>query len=792
MRERMQHLATLVSLSILQLVLSPAHAQRSTAGDPLRAVNVFTGTSNSRWMLFPGATTPMGMVKFSPDNQGNVWDGGYEYTVGSISGFSFLHTLGLNSFSIMPLRGNIENEPGQPKLFPGSSDGPFGNMWTAGYRSRIDKKTEAGHPGYYAVTLLDADTRVELTATDRTGWMRFTPSTKGPTHLILDFGLSAEEAGTLESLHVQRRSATEVTGSITQSNHYAGEFTVYFDMQFSHPVGAMNSFENGAYHGSETNYGTEWRRPRTLHANVQEFDSKDSGGIWLDLNQGTASPMVIRTCIRLVSEVEAQHILAIEAAPFGFRFDYVSAASASTWSRVLGRIEVQGGSADDRTKLYTNLYRAYTGKAVLDDADGAYRDACGAVQHLPSGPGHHVYSSDALWGAQWDLGPLWALLDPALINSFSAALVMQAERGGWLPSGTPNMRYAPIMDAHHEIALLTGAWQKGERGFDGEAAYQAMRKVLTQPSTPYTCNGTYPGGIAGDRHMDAYLKRGFVPEEDGPASSTFEYAYDDACAATMAASLGHTTDAILFRKRAANWRNSMSPETHYAQRRRADGTFLEPNDIHHFGTVGGWAGPGFLEGTPWIYSWFVPQDVPGLIAFVGRNTFNERLEEGFSKGYVDLTNEPNLQAPWLFNYSGRPDLTQKHARAVFSDVFDTSALTGWPGEEDEGQMGAYVVLAGVGLFDMEGGCAAEPRYQISGPAFSQVTMHLERGDLRIVARDNSPENVYIKSATWNGRHLSQFSIRHEDVARGGTLVLEMSSRPAATIVGVAHPVLKNF
>ncbi len=781
-------LKRLLVAAILCLSVPMGQAQQNAPpDDPVGAVDVFTGTSNSRWMLFPGATTPMGMVKFSPDNQGNVWDGGYEYTVGSISGFSFLHTLGLNSFSMMPLRGSIENEPGQPKLFPGSSDGPFGTMWTAGYRSRIDKKTETGHPGYYAVTLLDADTRVELTATDRTGWMRFTPSTKGATHLILDFGLPAEEAGTIEAVHVQRKSAHEFIGSLTQRNHYAGEFTVYFDMQLSRDVGAMNSFENGEYRGTESNYGTEWRRPRTLRNDVQEFRSNRSGGVWIDLKAEPATPLVIRTGISLVSEAEAEHNLAVEAEPFGFRFDAVAEAAAATWRRVLGRVEVQGGSPDDRTKLYTNLYRAYTGKALLEDVDGSYRDACGVVQQLPAGPKAHVYSSDALWGAQWDLGPLWALLDPDLMNSFNAALVRQAERGGWLPSGTPNMRYAPIMDAHHEIALLTGAWQKGERGFDGEAAYAAMRKVLTEPAVPYTCNGSYPEGLAGDRHMAAYLRLGYVPEEDGPASSTFEYAYDDSCAATMAAALGHTADAALFRKRAGNWRNSMSPETHYAQRRSANGTFLEPNDIHHFGTVGGWAGPGFMEGTPWIYSWFVPQDVPGLVALVGRDAFNARLEEGFAKGYVDLTNEPNLQAPWLFNYSGRSDLTQEHARAVFSEVFDTSPLNGWPGEEDEGQMGAYVVLAGVGLFDVEGGCAAHPAYQISGPAFPQVTLHLAGGDLRILAHENSPTNVYIQSARWNGRPLSKLRIAHEDLEHGGTLELQMGPRPATS--GISAPEL---
>ncbi len=264
-----------------------------------------------------------------------------------------------------------------------------------------------------------------------------------------------------------------------------------------------------------------------------------------------------------------------------------------------------------------------------------------------------------------------------------------------------------------------------------------------------------------------------MPEEAGAASTTFEYSYDEACGAVMAKSLGKEEDAAVLGKYAGYWRNSLSPTTEYAQRRKGDGSWVEPADLFHFGTGGGWNGPGFVEGTAWIYSWYVPQDVAGLVKLVGADEFNKRLEEGFVKGYVDLTNEPNLQAPWLFNYSGRPDLTQKYARSVFSSVFDTSPLNGWPGEEDEGQMGAYVVLAGIGLFDMEGGCTEKPRYQISGPAFSRVVLHLKGGDLEIVAHNNSAENVYIRSAKWNGKALGGLAIEHAEVARGGKLELEM-------------------
>ena len=230
------------------------------------------------------------------------------------------------------------------------------------------------------------------------------------------------------------------------------------------------------------------------------------------------------------------------------------------------------------------------------------------------------------------------------------------------------------------------------------------------------------------------------------------------------------------RQLSRNWRNSIGSDG-YAQRRKADGSWVNPADPHRFGTSGGWNGPGFVEGTGWIYTWFVPHDVPGLVETLGRDQFVSRLQEGFEKHYVDLTNEPNLQAPWLFNYAGRPDLTQKYARQVFSSVFDTAPLNGWPGEEDEGQMGAYVVLAGIGLFDMEGGCSARPRYQLSGTGFRRIVLHLDGHDFEVIARNAGPENIYIRSASLNGQLLTSLYLDHADVAKGGRLELVMSATP---------------
>src|SRR5271165_4252881 len=263
-------------------------------------------------MQFPGATVPMGLVKLSPDNQGNVWNGGYEYTVASISGFSFLHSFGLSSMSIMPLIGPIETEPGHAKLFPGPSDGPFGSMWTSGYRSRIRKETETGRPGYYAVDLVDARTRVELTATARTGWMRFHFPAGDQTHLLFDFAAPVEEKVELIGFTVKRVSDTEIEGSLTQRNTYAGEFTVYFVSQFSKAFSTMSSWQTGEYTGTDTNYGIDWRKPRSIRSSVTEFESKQPGGVWLDFSINADLQVVARTGISLTGLTQARENLRAE------------------------------------------------------------------------------------------------------------------------------------------------------------------------------------------------------------------------------------------------------------------------------------------------------------------------------------------------------------------------------------------------------------------------------------------------------------------------------------------------
>ena len=743
----------------------------AAATQPVDEVDVFMGTSNSRWMLFPGATLPFGLVKFSPDNQDNVWNGGYEYTIGSISGFSHLHAMSLSGVSLMPVVGPIES-----KLFPGPADGPFGGMWTSGYRSRFRKEDEKGGPGYYGVELLDYHVKAELTATMRCGMMQLTFPESDQARLLLNFNFPTEERTQILDVSARQVSPTEIEGSIKQKNNYALEFTVHFVLQLSRPLASLDAWRRGAYTGSDANYGTEWRRPVTYERGITHFSGNGDCGLVMNFRTAAGEKILVRTGISLVSVEQARLNLTTELKPFDWDFAAVVAHARAVWNDLLNRAEVFGARPADHKLFYTCLYRAYAAKSVLNDCDGQYIDFCGRAQRLQP-PADAVYSSDAFWGAQWTLSPLWTLLTPRVASSWIHFFLETYQRGGWLPQAPVNAKYSPIMCAQHQQSLIVSSYQKGIRDFNTNQAWEAIWHDLTTPGVELE-----RGGFAGDRHLEAYMKLGYVPDEVGPVSSTMEYAYDDWAASQFGLALGRTNQAAQLLKRSRNYRNVFDPQTQYVRRRHQDGSWVEPFDRFRYGTEGGWNGPGFVEGTSWIYTFFVPQDLPGLIQLLGRETFNTRLEEGFAKGYVDLSNEPNLQAPFLFNYSGKPWLTQQYSRRVLRDYFELSPYTGWVGEEDEGQMSAYFVLLSMGLFEMDGGCAVRPYYDLSSPLFDRVVLHLDPayypgGTFTIEARENSATNLYIQSATLNGRPLNEARLFHADVAKGGRLVLQMGPKP---------------
>ncbi|MHC4564970.1 MAG: GH92 family glycosyl hydrolase, partial [Planctomycetota bacterium] len=685
------------------------------------------------------------------------WKAGYEYTIDNIAGFSHLHSWTMAGLLTMPITGKL-------KTAPGAENDP-----DAGYRSRIDHHTESASPGYYAVTLEDYDIRAELTSTARAGFQRYTWPESDEAYILFDLKFPTEYGFEVHDALIEKVSDTEIVGySKQQAGRYAGwnEYTVHFVVRLSKP---FHTF--GGWMGE------------TVRRGVERIAGKGDIGAFVGYSTAKGEVIKVKAGISLVSIEQARLNLETETSQFGWDFDAVKSQARRTWNGLLSKIEVEGGTETDRIKFYTNMYRSYCARTILSDVNGKYVDMYEKVRQVED-PDSPVYGCDAFWNTFWNLNQLWTLITPDVANKWVKSLLEIYDRGGWLAKGPAGIEYSSIMVASHEIALIVSAYQKGIRNFDVEKAYQAIRHIQTTPGRPHK-----GGGHVGNRQLKSYMELGYVPVEKGPVSNTLEYAYDDWCVAQMAKALDRQDDTERFLKRAANYRNIFDPSVGYMRQKHEDGSWVK--DFSPF------SGKGFVEGNSWQFTWFAPHDVKGLIGLLGRDEFNRRLEDGlensresnfnatndrFADFPINHGNQPNMQSAWLFNFSGAPWLTQKWVREILENYYGTGPIDGYPGDEDQGQMGAWYVMSAMGLFEMDGGAATDPTYEIAGPIFEKVTIHLddryyEGGEFVIIAKNNSKTNMYIQSAQLDGKPLNKPWLYHRELADGGRLILRMGPGP---------------
>lgn len=767
---------TIIIQVIMILPLISFGQSKSTAD----YVDPMIGTTDTRWMMYPGPCMPFGMVKLSPDNKEEGHHAGYDHSINNIAGFSHIHSWAMGGLLTMPTVGKLQTQPGK------ISD-PDG-----GYRSRIDHKSEIASLGYYSVFLKDYGIKAELTSTTRTGFQRYTFPQSDSSHILFDLQIPAESPYKVEWASITKVNDYEIEGFSKQSM-YMGfanlleDYTIYFVAQVDKPISSFGTWANGSIDSISTSgYG---------HGDVGAF-----------LNFKTKAGEVIRlkTAISFVSLDEARKNLETESKPFGWNFNEMRLNAVKTWSKILDRVQVAEGTEENKVKFYTNLYRAYCSRTIFSDADGKYTDMCEQIQQLKD-PKSPVMGSDAFWGTFWNLNQLWELVTPDVANKWVKSFLEIYRKGGWLANGPAGIEYCNIMVANHEIDLMNSAFQKGIRNYDTELAYKAMRKVQEEQGRAYPC-----GGFVGDRQLDIYKKIGYVPggpdektkryyfgpSYEGPVSNTIAYAFDDWNVSQMAKALGKDKDYNYFLKRAHNYKNIFDSSIRYFRRRDAQGKWL----TFHLSTrdapeIKPYTWMGFVEGNAWQYTFFLPHDVNALVRMVGKNEFNERLIKGFeltapNNFYqygsplpgVSMGNQPNMQAPYLFNYSGMPWLTQYWVREVMNKYYGSTPDHGWPGDEDQGQGGAWFAMSAMGLFEMDGGGSVNPIYEIGSPLFKKIVIHLDQNYYKgktftIEALNNSDTNRYIQSALLNGKPLDHPWFYHKYVAAGGSLVLTMGPLP---------------
>lgn len=492
-----------LSFSLLTTVVS------AKTKEPVDYVDMFIGTSNSRWMLGPYAQEPFGMVQLGPDNQGNVWMGGYEYAINSVSGFSHLHAWTMGGLMIMPTTADLA-------LSNPSVDSPYKGA-NAGYHSRILKETEKASPGYYSVYLYDHEVKAELSATTRCGIHRYTFPERKESRILIDllFPTEWDYGFSVKDACITKVSSTELEGyADCQSGSWSSwnNYKLHFIIRFSKPFSRLNG----------------WNEGKEVE-DIQSIVGKNDIGVYALYTTGEGESITVSTGLSLVSIDQARLNMETELAPLQYDFDRVVAQTRNKWNELLGKIEIEGQDEVDKTKFYTNLYRAYAGKQTWNDVNGQYRDACENVQQLEHG---NMYGGDAFWNSFWNLNGLWSIISPRIVDDWVTTQLEMFKHTGWTNKGPAGLEYSGIMEGSHETALMVAAYQKGIRK-DGEAIYKAVSKNVTEPGINHPC-----GGNCGNPLLDVYIKYGYMPMEMSVVSKTLDYAYDDWCVSQLALALG--------------------------------------------------------------------------------------------------------------------------------------------------------------------------------------------------------------------------------------------------------------
>ncbi|MFY0624651.1 MAG: GH92 family glycosyl hydrolase [Reichenbachiella sp.] len=741
----------------------------SFAQTPADYVDPIIGSHDSRWIMFPGPTMPFGMVKLSPDNQERGWKAGYEYEIENIAGFSHIHSWTMAGLLTIPTIGPL-------KIIPGTEKDP-----DRGYRSRFRHETEVAEPGYYAVTLDDYGIRAELTTTTRSGFHRYTFPKNDSSRIQIDLLTPSEYGYEIDYTHVKRVSATEIEGvsyqqSLRKANY--NEYVLNFVIRFDKPFKSLNGW-------------TKEEISRNADFLSSKFGHKDTG-IWVEYETNEGEQIQMQVGISLVSVEQARLNLETELNDYDWNFEAVRADNKNSWNDLLSVIEVEG-KEETKKKFYTNLYRAYAGRTTWSDVNGRYVDMYEKVQQMPD-TSMPLYGSDGFWISMFNLNQLWPLATPQISNNWVNSMLEIYDKGGWLPKGPTGIEYSGIMVASHQISLLTGAYHKGIRNYDVKKLYDAVNKLQTEQGHAHDA-----GGYVGNRNLTIYKEKGFVPDEVGPASNTLAYAYDDWSVGQFAKALGKEKDYKDYTRRAFNYENIFDTDIGFMRRKNADGSWSEFNE---FGDVA-WLGSGWVEGNAWQYTFFVPHDVNGLVSLMGKDVFNDRLENGFKQAHphnfnsehlgansldgmgvlpINHGNQPNMQAAYLFNYTGKPWLTQYWANEIMDKYYGSGPIDGWKGDEDQGQMGAWYVMSAMGLFQMDGGASERPIYELGSPQFEKITIHLDqdfyKGEKFIISAKNvSDKNIYIQSAKLNGKPLNKLWFYHDELVAGGSLELKMGSKP---------------
>lgn len=703
--------------------------------------------SELKGQTIPAVSTPYAMTQWTAQTRATEVKciAPYYYNDPAIQGFRGTHWLNgscvqdYGTVTIMPLSGTLKTLPSERA-------------------SRYEHSREVSTPAYYQVHLDDHGIQAELTSTPRSGMLRF-GFEKADEQFILVEPNSDEGQGYVE-IFPERG---EIVGynpvhRIYQGSGEAAGFSGYFVIRFDRPF-----VQSGTWKGSAIRAGATIQRGDKPNESIGAYAGFGSGGQTVTVRIGTSFTSLEGARQNLEAELGKNS------------FETIRRSNEALWNTALGKMEVKG-SQDDKVLFYSTLYRTKLSPRLFSDVDGSYPSFAGGAP-IQKADGFDYYCDFSMWDTFRAAMPLHILLEPSKVADMMQSLTKKAEQGGWMPIFPCWNQYTAAMIGDHTLSVMADAYAKGVRGFDVPTAYTYLRKNAFDPNLD---EKSYKAG-KGRRALTSYLRYGYVPLEDNvmdafhkreQTSRTLEYAYDDYCLSTLAEALGHTDDATALKKRAMNYKNVIDPVTGYARGRHENGQWSTRFDP--FAKRASF----ITEGSPAQYTFFVPQDVAGLMASTGgKDAFVSKLDTLFDQGYYWHGNEPNHQIAYLYAWAGQPWKTQRQVRKI---IYEEYAPTpgGLSGNEDGGQMSAWLAFSMAGLYPV---CPGSPYYVLGSPVFEEISMKQDNGkSFRIVCRGNSADSPYIQSARLNGKPFTRTYLTHQEIVAGGELVVVMGKTPHKT------------
>jgi predicted alpha-1,2-mannosidase len=691
-----------ISLLLLASCNQQSGIDNTLSPDLLGYVNPFIGTSNFG-ATNPGAVAPRGMINVSPFNvsgsqnsfeKDSRWlSTPYVYENTFLTGFSHVNLSGvgcpdLGVILTMPTTGELETDPLK-----------YGSTYS----------NEAAKAGYYSTSLDKYDVKVEATATTRTGVSNyFFPKGKSNILINLGLGLTNEQGGSLKVV-----SSTEIEGirQVGSFCYYKAEesYPLYFVAKFSKPSNEFGIWKNSAKQKGVESHWMPYNGKTRLYKNYRKEIIGDSIGAFMSYYFKKPTSVKVKIAVSYVSIENARENLKKETE--GLSFDDVFKKTSTKWNDLLSKINVEGGSEDDKKIFYTALYHTLIHPNTLNDVNGEYPKMATRETLKTEGTRFTVFS---LWDTYRNLHSLMSLVYPKQQSEMVKSMLSIYDESGWLPKWELNATETTTMVGDPAGIIIADTYLRGIRDFDIEKAYEAMTKSAMQLEN----NALRP-------EIKEYIERGYLTTastKDGAVSTTQEYNATDFAIAQLAKALKKNKDEAFYRKRSISYRKLFDKEFNLLRPRNADASWVRPFNPETGANFQ--KNLGFIEGNSWQYTFMLAHDTKGLIELMGgEEAYSNQLQKVFDSGQFDMANEPDIGYPYLFNYlPGQEWRTQNKVSELISKHFKNTP-DGLPGNDDTGTMSAWLIYSMMGLYPVS---PAKAVYAVTSPVFDKITIQLDR------------------------------------------------------------------